>query len=1727
MDPVDQIAVAPETPNQDPPQIDVGGGGPIVVTPSEAVAANRANKYTIGFPKSPVNNPTALDMMLQGREEDLRKQAASIKDFDNVVKQQQAVVEIAKKQGPLSLPQSMAIKEIISRKQADPNTVIEENFAEEYMNTLKQTAIANPDSELAAAMREIPGHVVRQLDAGTDFKTKKEILNTLAEKASDAYEKQSWAGWGVDMLKGTTAAYGEFKLRGQVPGTGFWDGPLASNMEKQWSALMALPMDEFKIKAPAIVDKLIQDNPSMAVLWTSAGQGMSNEDKFLVNFFPLLDLTLVGDATKLGAGVVRRVALGNAVNRVIKEIVKDGEEVVSKASIKEAIGDIKGAAVEQFATEQVERSPTSTGKVTPVMENLSSLMRSEHLAIGADAVGAMGPVRPFRAAIVDQMREVQNLIFGNFNDAVQKMMKVEQLPAVLAISRVATKLAASMEGEFRGLVNTVLDTNLVRDTATGQWFAKHTITRSGGKLFNSVKEVQDYARSLGLGEVEAVEAQGPSRPRAVLSEREPRNPIVDKGAPRLERDIKDVFVGELDDAELRAATTGKDTYRKGVLYKDIGHTMDVDDRLDTLSKYHKIEVPQKGLGYYMVKTKPVPINSDFARDLMIVTSEQQTPNKLLNGFSAVLGSARTPEETMALPNVINRKVATYGNALLTNVFKDLHQEIKELKGWPLPFSSRKEKWDQWKDAMSWMENERNPETGAKGVIEAFSTPGELRDKYVQRLRRAPDDQEIKAAFAYRTQLVLSEQLKKLTKFKDQIREGGQRWTIEGLDKSFETKVQTGTIPKASFNGVAEKVIPNSDTATVLVMRREADNVAPLVSSSFLRRASSIPVEIHREIEAGTLKVVRLLEPDENPLLGMYDATAHGNIRITHVVTSNASDAALGLDHIKINRATNHDYDHYVIQPRIKHNPFTGAYEYLGDHTVAGFNIRAMGAQVAEHLDKVRQLLKAGNEDAARTYHANSTLPMSWEEVKGWFTPEMSGEVLGGRLSLDHRIHVVPTGKLSNEVDKNLERSFLDAGHKFVDRTRESYGQLGLRDPYEGFHYMDNGVNREGMSLRNTGTRDNPLWAVAPTKFIDPVTSINRSLVKVINDVHLNDYKATSIEHWIQEAKDLLDVKDSALRAAPAYYFHNAENFWLKGLAGKDALRANNLMTSQMQIKQFLGVTDANTAFLHNTAQILADSIYTKFGEKPYMLAMADKLPLLRDPFRFIRSITFNAKLGLFAVGQIFVQMQAFASIHGIAGPVAASQGTGAFLLHTWSRINRNPEIMEALDKYASKIGFKPGQFREAHELLTSTGFEHVAGEHAAIDSTTYKDLIGGAIETFLHLGQSPFREGERASRTAAYYTAYLEFRKANPLRAVTEVDARNILNRADMFTSNMSRASSSAVQKGIWSLPTQFVSYTLRQAELMMGKRLTDIEKARLFGTYAMLYGVPAAAGSFTLGVGGDLMNSDMVKSGYVSTSDENWKINTIATEGLPAFLGKVMTGNLYNIGQRYAGGGGPVVDLLRSDKSIWEIMGGASGSTLYNSVLGLDGLYTAAKAAIKGTGPFTVKPEDFVDPFKQVTSFNAAWKVYAAVNTGKWLSSKEMEIGDASPLNALFMAATGLNYQEASEVGTIAHEKKVEEEAQAYGLQKFSQEWRRGIREFDKNNPEQGHDYWKRAFTYLRITGYPEEKWPSAIAIATEGDESMVQRIKLDYYLKNVPENRKDIGWEAMQKYMKSQGNK
>jgi hypothetical protein len=827
-----------------------------------------------------------------------------------------------------------------------------------------------------------------------------------------------------------------------------------------------------------------------------------------------------------------------------------------------------------------------------------------------------------------------------------------------------------------------------------------------------------------------------------------------------------------------------------------------------------VDIQQHGAGYYIVHRAPVDVTLPEIRQALLATSDAKTPMSAVNAFGGWLGKIRTPEDTLSRDQNVMRKLATYVPNGFKETQKELLQEInKDIPKWRIPGLKKNEVWNQWKTVMDYAMSSKDAVTGKADGLMPFKSVGELGDLYLQKLNRVPSPAEVRASFRLKAFYEFSQSFNLIREFNRQTRLGAETWTFSTGNVARETNPNTsgGQFPykEIKANGILQHQVPSSDKDNVLIMgARETD--------SRVVKASTLPQSVKDEVASGRGTIVRLTDPTAFP----FSRIGSVGDELVHYVyapqmdtgkTLAARSGSVDWNTLRVGTPARYDYDHYVVQPNFHHSSVSDVHSYLGDTTIAAFNIRAMGRDVAYKLNEIRKHLANEDVAAARSYHATSGLEHSFDEIHGWFKTDVSPDGLNIRpkLGLHEDIISVPYGKTSLDMGKDLERKY---GERFKDMTREYYGHTldDRRDPFDVFTY------------KNTGSKDSPLYQKAPMKYIDPLTTLSRGMNRAINGMFMDTYKQMSVEHWIQEVKEHVTVKDTDLANSPEYWFYTlgAENHW-KG--GTPDVVKNNLLTANMQIRQFLGIQDKMDTWLHQTAQTLADSIY---GYKPeWALVPTYLLPKLRDPTAFVRSMAFHAKLGLFAVPQLLVQASTFAFIMGVAGPDKAAAGAKAALFHSWTRINTSPAILDHLDSMvAANIipGSKwlPGEFKEAKNLFSRSGFEHVGNEHMFTDSSNYYDFFGSKLQGFLDAGSWFFREGERQVRTGAFYTAYREVRDqlthTGPLTAAEE---RAVLQRADQLSVNMSRASASMIHKGVFSVPTQFMSYTLRLAEQVWSKR--------------------------------------------------------------------------------------------------------------------------------------------------------------------------------------------------------------------------------------------------------------------------------------------------------------------
>lgn len=1669
MDPTTPVSIATPEVEQTPEPIAIATPeSPVPAQVDGDIAARRAGKMSVAVPELNKDYQAIYGEIAAGRELQLRQEAAYLKDLNTRTKQQQAINMVAGQEGRrLTLPEAMYIKEVARMKLANPDTVVEEGFAQKFFDSLRTQASNDPDSWLAESFKINPEQTNAAFEVGTDLKTKKEAFQTLHEKAQAALHNQSIGGFGVDLLKQAFPGYNEVKLRGLVNGTSSLDGLLGTNLDKQTSDLYFDPKGIEK--ATAIVDKLIQDNPSVAVTFTSALLGQSYSEKLWNNAFTAVDAIGVGQGVKGAIGIAKGLKTAGQAKTLIKDVVQASSEISTRAGIEETAGNVTEAAVQQATEQFIKSAKGSDGAISEAVARLQSAFNPTIEAIKENKRG-------LSQELVNRLVDEYTVSRDKFITAVTTQMTVERLPAVFAVQENVRKIKDGLAAKFGGLKDSILDIK-IRKGELNDYYADFYLGKSDATIFSSEGVAKAFAKDNLVDGANIVEIQGPPNAKYVSK-------TTWKGSEgeKVVQDLKETYQGK-----------GKDQ----TVYQKI--KIDGKERFvpkDEVTTETRPVLTQKGAGYYIVATKPLNETDSIIRDALIATNMTKTDgSSLLNTMGGWLGSARTPEEILSMAQNVNRKVAAYGPSNFMEVIKESSKNIKALKSFALPFTSKRQKFKDWERVMAASERE----TG----MPSFRDPQEFSDLFQRIHQRAPDEQEIAAAFDYKRKAEMLDTFDKMQEFKNKHREGAMHYKISVSTSEGETEKIAGKAKTIEVNAVPLKGLPPEDGESVLAIRGKMGQEGATTTRHGVFKS------MKEEIENGKAIVLRLTDPHEYPFRNFFNEVRPQRFKYVVMRRSEVpvEETLLRWEEMKGVGFPKIDYDHYVSQAIIKRDPTSGFHNYEGDRHIAAFNVRAMAKDWADRLEGIRLNLANKNFQGAKDFYAAHNPGVEWKQIEKWFYGSVeNGKPIEPVLSIDEPIRHIPYNKTIHEMDRELENVRYKG--TFRNGTQASFGR-----------YFDNRPNpNEILAFGNTGTRDNPLYNIVPTKHIDPVTSINRALVRAANDQFLNDYKTFSVEHWIQEAKKFLNANDVELANSPDYYFHNPP--W-KAVAGDDFKMVEALKASRFQIKQFLGVQDSMTSFVHELAQRYTDLMYTK-GMKP--LALDAALPALRDPFEFIRKVTFHAKLGIFALPQLIVQMQTFANIYGIAGASFAAPATKGAFFHMLSRINKSPEVLSHLDEMASKFhlpgtnGFKRGQLLEATDLMNRTGFQNVAGEHVFRDNLLHMNLMAGKGEGFLDAGAFFFREGERYSRIGAWYTSYLEARAAKPVGAFTEEEVRNILQRADLLSTNMSRASASTLHKGILSIPTQFLSYQLRLSELFFGKRLTDLERTRLMGTYAALYGVPGVFGLTGLPLG-DMLRQTAIEHGYNVGEDY---AQSLFAEGIPAFMAAYATGNWYNVGERFAPQGFEfLTQAFRQDKGFMDIVGGASYSTWSSGFKSMNGFYNAMASFYREDGAkFPLKLDDLIDPFKEIYAVNSAFRLAAAINTGKWISKNEGYLTDVSRSNAIFMTLSGLAPQSTADIIPKTLTMKEEKEMHQEGLKNFIKEVRRGLDADAAGNHEQAKDYYTRANAHLVLSGYPRERVGQALQSAFKDWESIVNRIDWKYYadFKNISEKRKPQALQSLQ---------
>lgn len=1034
------------------------------------------------------------------------------------------------------------------------------------------------------------------------------------------------------------------------------------------------------------------------------------------------------------------------------------------------------------------------------------------------------------------------------------------------------------------------------------------------------------------------------------------------------------------------------------------------------------EIKQQGSQFYIQTWRPVSETGAFRNTL--ISTNNETPTSLL---TTLLGTknVRSAEDLVSKFQRDNRHLATHAPQELRRILKDDVTFITDLsKG------SRAD----LRRVLEANHIEKAPGATREGYW--FKDQGELEMGFQRIVGRLPTEKESRAYMAYVRLNDIDYVLRNLGVLRDKLRQGRQQFMFHVDQEGKWTKVDP-------FEGVKVKDVDwtNPENENIFVYNSHS-------KTSFFdqKHGAERDFETFKTMKALVddltqnkgYKVVRVASPLDRPL---KEATGVKDV-IHYVVTDGWETKPISPVQVEYRPGGHRIYQDkwWVKQPKIAAGT-GGAKYYWGDATISSYSSEAEANKMAQAWETGRQMMGANHADLAN--HVNRNLGMTEADFRKLFD---ANNFLDPAQPILHTFSAQTTSQFHSSLFQKMfpnirnyarSASNLDMG---IDSKF-----LADRDPMQA-------------NIRNVGTDANPIIVQEKARILDPYTALNRGLGQAIRATYMNDYKIGAVESWINEFSHLILNGDQAPKN-PFYHFYNPR--WQTGTDRDELMAAQN---SRSRILNFLGVDSELGQNVRWIEQKGLNAVYNRFGGGAADWTDAHLLPYITDPTVYMRKIAFHSRIGLFNPAQILVQSQMFAHAIAIGDPAHSMQGFAGGILARFNLHSENPAVIDRMASIASKFGWDPEHWKEMRGALQNSGFANVSGETAWKNDFFDPRLFTSAAGAWLDKGTIFFSEADRLPRMSSFATSYREWRAENPTARLDNRSMGTIMTRADMLSGNMTRASNSALQEGVFSPATQFMTFNQRLAEQMLGGRLTGAEKARVVGLYSAMYGVPVTA-SIPLVI--EPLYDDMRQAALERGIQVNDSWYTKAfMDGLPAMFHQMITGKDYDFARRLGPGAGSLAkDLRDGNKDIAELVLGASGQIAYDFLKSSYPATMGLVSYVKGTPDFPLMVSDFEDVAKNLSVANNGVKMWMAINYHKFVSKGERNIASADSIDGIY-AMLGFTPGRVLDLFGMQNSLKEQEKAQKFFKDHAMQEIERAF--------EPGHDdasteaHLRRASSYI-----------------------------------------------------------
>lgn len=430
--------------------------------------------------------------------------------------------------------------------------------------------------------------------------------------------------------------------------------------------------------------------------------------------------------------------------------------------------------------------------------------------------------------------------------------------------------------------------------------------------------------------------------------------------------------------------------------------------------------------------------------------------------------------------------------------------------------------------------------------------------------------------------------------------------------------------------------------------------------------------------------------------------------------------------------------------------------------------------------------------------------------------------------------------VKKDVNKKLEgMAKTGEGIEDLAKTRKTLEKeardkyVSLTDREEEVLAAASGEVSHGSNGLYTGARaqDDILFGLEGSRAnrVNSFESLIRNIGNVSRYTAMNQWRLGLEQRWINTANEIFKSKGLDTRI---------EKFERLPKTSEGSPEVRFLNRTFDQIRDWQNFPTPEEQFFSNLVRGLQD-----FTSEKDMKKTAKMLGNFRnsDPVAAARATAFHSLLGMFNPAHFWIQAQ--------GGATALSLGFGKYMTQTL----RNTSALTMMG-YGAKDATRYSRVAKAnlmdaeelesmHKLWLKTGYEDSVlqtADHAA--AAKGYGMTTAVLKSIADKGLLFYRQGEFMNRRMAFTTAlerWKEKNKVKTVRGIKDDQLKDIMDDANAIMLGMSKANRASWQKGLPSLPTQFLQVTTKSIETMTGlnQNFDRTERARLLLGQLALYG--------------------------------------------------------------------------------------------------------------------------------------------------------------------------------------------------------------------------------------------------------------------------------------------------